>query len=42
MLKKITLIIFAATALFATPLAPTLSTGYDNPIPMCYPCTDHR
>lgn len=40
MLQKIALSILAASALFATPLAPKLGSGYDNPIPMCYPCPD--
>ncbi len=36
MLKKISLLALLAAAVFASPV----SVGFDNPIPMCYPCPD--
>jgi hypothetical protein len=38
MLKKFSLIALLAVAAFATPV----SVGFDNPIPMCYPCPGDR
>lgn len=38
MFKKASLLILLAAAVFASPL----SVGYDNPIPMCYPCDGSR
>lgn len=36
MLKKLSLLALLAASVFASPV----SSGYDNPIPMCYPCPD--
>jgi hypothetical protein len=38
MFKKATLLVLLAAAAFATPV----SVGFDNPIPMCYPCPGDR
>lgn len=42
MFKKASILFLLAASMFASPLAPSVSAGFDNPIPMCYPCTDHR
>lgn len=34
MTKKASILLLLAAAVFASPV----SAGYDNPIPMCYPC----
>lgn len=42
MFKKASILLLLAVAMFASPVATPVSASYDNPIPMCYPCTDHR
>ncbi len=34
MIKKASILLLLAVAVIASPV----SVGYDNPIPMCYPC----